>query len=73
MNYYKDDDSVSEEKIASSCMQEWQVFTSTKKDQGTLEKTCACAAKEIMALDKDKRTDESALEKISIQCGRKDS
>ena len=73
MNQLKDDDAISEEKISAMCMKEWKIFTSAKPGQGTLEKSCACSAKQIMSLPKDQRTDESKLDQIAMSCAAKDS
>jgi hypothetical protein len=74
MNKLKSDDAVNESKISTACMKEWQIFTSPNKgNQGTLEKSCACAAKEIMGLDADKRTDDSQLDQIAMKCASKDT
>lgn len=74
MDKLKSDDALTEEKVTSTCMKEWQIFTSpNKSNQGTLEKSCACAAKEIMAVDKSKQTDAAQLDQIATTCVSKDS
>ncbi len=72
MNSLKDDETINEDKISAGCMNEWKIFTSMKTNQGTLEKYCSCAAKAIMAQDKNKRG-ESELDQISMNCVDKDS
>lgn len=72
MTALKDDEAVDEDKITTECTKEWKIFTGFKPKQGTLEKTCECSAKELMALDASKRTDEESLDKIGTSCAGKD-
>ncbi len=72
MDSVKSEDPLTEDKIKSACMQQWKIFTSFKPNQGTLEKTCACSAQQIMALDADKRNDNTALAQIGMSCAGKD-